>query len=81
MLVVAGAFIVFYWTLVINSGENALSNNALTVWAEGLQSDLTDLIGKLPLWLWIPVLLIPLAGAGVYAVRDQSRPVLEDSTA
>ncbi|MDH3606001.1 MAG: cytochrome c biogenesis CcdA family protein [Acidimicrobiia bacterium] len=76
VLVVAGAFIVFYWTLVINSGENALSNNALTVWVEGIQSDLTELIGRVPLWLWIPLLVIPLAGAAAYATRD--RQVLEE---
>ena len=78
---VAGAFIVFYWTLVINSGEDALSNNSLAVWVEGLQSDLTELIGAVPLWLWIPILVVPLAGATTYALRGRERDVLEESTA
>jgi hypothetical protein len=70
VLVVAGAFIVFYWTLILSSGENALSNNALTIWVEGLQADLTELIGKVPLWLWVPALGIPIALALAYALRD-----------
>jgi cytochrome c biogenesis protein CcdA len=69
VLVVAGAFIVFYWTLVLSSGENALSNNPLTVWVEGLQSDLTDLISRVPLWLWVPILVIPVATAAAFALR------------
>lgn len=69
VLVLAGAFIVFYWTLVLSSGDNALSNNALTTWVEGLQADLTDLIGRLPLWSWVPVLGVPVALAVVYALR------------
>ena len=81
VLVLAGAFIVFYWTLVINSGEDALSNNSLAVWVEGLQSDLTELIGAVPLWLWIPILVVPLAGATTYALRGRERDVLEESTA
>jgi len=84
VLVIAGAFIVFYWTLVLSSGDNALSNNALTVWVEGLQADVTELIGKAPLWVWVPVLVIPIAVAAAYALRDDAgngsdRPV-EDST-
>jgi hypothetical protein len=84
VLVIAGAFIVFYWTLVLSSGDNALSNNALTVWVEGLQADVTELIGKAPLWVWVPVLVIPIAVAAAYALRDDAgngsdRP-LEDST-
>ena len=82
VLVLAGAFIVFYWTLVLSSGDNALSNNAVTVWAEGLQADLTDLIGRVPLWLWIPALGIPVAAALAYALRG--RPAdqpLEESRA
>jgi len=70
VLVIAGAFIVFYWTLVLSSGDNALSNNALTVWVEGVQTDLTSLIGTVPLWLWAPILIIPIATAAVYALRD-----------
>jgi cytochrome c biogenesis protein CcdA len=83
VLVIAGAFIVFYWTLVLSSGDNALSNNALTVWVEGLQADLTDLIGKLPLWLWVPLLGIPILAAVGYAVRDKpdSDRTLENSAA
>ena len=83
VLVLAGAFIVFYWTLVLSSGDNALSNNTLTVWAEGLQADLTDLIGKLPLWLWIPLLGIPIVAAAAYALRDKppSKRDLEHSSA
>ena len=83
VLVAAGAFIIFYWTLVLSSGDNALSNNALTVWVEGVQSSLTDLIGKVPLWLWIPSLIIPIGVALAYALRDP-RPTpreLENSTA
>lgn len=81
VLVIAGAFIVFYWTLVITSGENALASNPLTVWVEGLQSDLTELIGAVPLWLWIPVLLVPLAAAASYALRDPDDRVIEESKA
>lgn len=83
VLVIAGAFIVFYWTLVLSSGENALSNNALTVWVEGLQADLTDLIGKLPLWLWVPLLGVPIVAAATYALSDKpgSDRTLENSTA
>lgn len=69
VLVIAGAFIVFYWTLVLSSGENALSTNAVTVWVEGRQADLTELIGWVPLWLWVPALGIPLLGAVTYALR------------
>jgi ABC-type polysaccharide/polyol phosphate export permease len=67
-LVAAGAFIVFYWTLVLSSGDNALSTNPLTVWVEGLQADLTDVIGTVPLWLWVPVLAVPIAAATAYAI-------------
>lgn len=82
VLVVAGAFIVFYWTLVLSSGENALSNNGLTAWVEGLQSDLTDLIGRIPLWLWIPILGLPVAVAAAFALRDRSAPTeIEESRA
>jgi len=83
VLVIAGAFIVFYWTLVLSGGDNALSNNALTVWVEGLQADLTELIGKLPLWLWIPLLGLPIAVAATYALRDKtpSEHQLEESSA
>lgn len=82
VLVFAGAFIVFYWTLVLSSGDTALSNNSLTVWVEGLQSDLTDLIGRIPLWLWIPLLGIPIALAATYALRSGSKGTrdLEEST-
>ncbi len=73
VLVVAGAFIVFYWTLVLSSGENALSNNALTVWVEDLQADLTDLIGQVPLWLWVPLLGGPVAVATAFALRGRPR--------
>ena len=83
VLVVAGAFIVFYWTLVLSSGDNALSNNGLTVWVESLQSSLTDLIGIVPLWLWIPVLATPIALATAYALRDKTpaERQLEESSA
>ncbi len=73
VLVAAGAFIVFYWTLVLSSGDNALSENALTVWVEGVQADLTDLIGSVPLWVWVPVLMLPISVAAAYAVRDPNR--------
>jgi cytochrome c biogenesis protein CcdA len=82
VLVVAGAFIVFYWTLVLSSGENALTNNALTAWVEGLQSDLTALIGRVPLWLWVPVLVIPVAAAATFALRTRPAPnEMEESRA
>lgn len=83
VLVVAGAFIVFYWTLVLSSGDNALSNNSLTVWVESLQSSLTELIGKLPLWLWIPILGVPIALATAYALREKppTERQLEESSA
>ena len=73
VLVAAGAFIVFYWTLVLSSGENALSNNALTVWVEDLQADLTDLIGRVPLWVWVPLLGGPVVAAAVFALRARPR--------
>ncbi|MGI9646982.1 MAG: cytochrome c biogenesis CcdA family protein [Acidimicrobiia bacterium] len=79
ILVIAGAFIVFYWTLVLSAGENALSNNPLTVWVEGLQADLTGLIGAVPLWVWIPVLGAPVLIAARYALRDSSPSSLEES--
>lgn len=71
VLVAAGAFIVFYWTLVLSSGENALSRNALTVWVEGVQADITSLIGRVPLWVWIPALGLPVAAGLFYAVRGE----------
>ena len=73
VLIVAGAFIVFYWTLVLSSGENALSNNALTVWVEELQADLTDLIARVPLWLWVPLLGGPVVAAAAFALRARPR--------
>ena len=82
VLVAAGSFIVFYWTLVLSSGDNALSNNRLTVWVEGVQSSLTELIGIVPLWLWIPGLATPIAFAVAYARRDRGgaeRPLEESS--
>jgi cytochrome c biogenesis protein CcdA len=82
VLVAAGSFIVFYWTLVLSSGDNALSNNRLTVWVEGVQSSLTELIGIVPLWLWIPGLATPIAFAVAYARRDDGgaeRPLEESS--
>lgn len=81
ILVVAGAFIVFYWTLVLSAGDNALSNNPLTVWVEGLQTDLTGLIGKVPLWVWVPVLGVPILIAARYALRDPLPAELEESRA
>jgi len=81
ILVIAGAFIVFYWTLVLSAGDNALSNNPLTVWVEGLQADLTGLIGTVPLWVWVPVLVAPVLIAARYALSDSSRAELEDSRA
>lgn len=81
ILVVAGAFIVFYWTLVLSAGDNALSNNPLTVWVEGLQADLTGLIGKVPLWVWVPALGVPILIAARYALRDPLPAELEESRA
>ncbi|MBT8202901.1 MAG: cytochrome c biogenesis protein CcdA [Acidimicrobiia bacterium] len=69
VLILAGAFIVFYWTLILAGGDNALATNSLTTWVEGLQSDLTDLIGAVPLWAWLPALGTPIIAAVVFALR------------
>ena len=62
-------------------GDNALANNSLTVWVEGLQSDLTELIGRVPPWLWVPVLAAPIAVAGAFALRDRpAERELEESS-
>lgn len=74
VLVLAGAFIVFYWTLILAGGDNALATNPLTTWVEGLQSDLTDLIGTVPLWVWLPTLGFPILAAVMVALR----PARED---
>jgi cytochrome c biogenesis protein CcdA len=72
ILVLAGTFVVFYWSLLLVNGDDALSDNALTVWVEGLQSDLTEQFFKVPKLLWIPILGIPIAGALFYALRGDS---------
>ena len=72
ILVFAGTFVVFYWSLLLVNGDDALSDNALTVWVEGLQSDLTDQFAKVPELLWIPILGIPIAAALIYALRGGS---------
>ena len=72
ILVLAGTFVVFYWSLLLVNGDDALSDNALTVWVEGLQSDLTDQFAKVPELLWIPILGIPIAAALIYALRGGS---------
>jgi cytochrome c biogenesis protein CcdA len=70
VLVMAGAFIVFYWSLILSSGDNALTGNPLTVWVEEAQSQLVDWIGLIPAGIWIVILGIPLVGAFIYATRD-----------
>ncbi len=72
ILVLAGTFVVFYWSLLLASGDDALSDNALTVWVEGLQSDLTAQFSKVPELLWIPILGIPIFAALLYALRGGS---------
>jgi cytochrome c biogenesis protein CcdA len=79
ILVIAGAFIVFYWALVLSSGDNALSNNPLTIWVEGVQADLTGLIGAVPLWVWVPVLGAPVLIAARYALSEPSPAAMEES--
>ena len=74
VLVLAGAFIVFYWSLVLSSGDNALTENPLTVWVEAAQSRLVDWIGVIPAGLWLAILGVPLLAAFVYATRDSSEP-------
>ena len=49
LLVVAGGFIVFYWTLVLRLGADALSENPVTRWVESLSGDVTALVGDHPL--------------------------------
>lgn len=73
VLVLAGAFIVFYWTLLLANGDDALSENALTVWVESVQSDLTDFIGSLPIGLWIAILGIPIVVGLIYALRGEDK--------
>ncbi len=69
VLVLAGAFVIFYWSLVRINGDDALTENSLTVWVEGLQSDLTEQFYRVPELLWIPILGIPIAVALFYALR------------
>lgn len=65
-MVVAGAFIVFYWTLVLRLGPEALAANPITRWVEEVSADLTGIIGDNPL-VWLGVLGVLLGGAWLYA--------------
>jgi cytochrome c biogenesis protein CcdA len=71
LLVVAGGFIVFYWTLVLRLGADALIDNPLTRWVETASSDLTGLIGDNPLAVLLVVVAL-LAGSWLYASTNKT---------
>jgi len=66
LLVVAGSFIVFYWTLVLRLGAKALVDNPITRWVELASGELTGLIGDNPLWVVLFVGVVIL-GSWVYS--------------
>lgn len=66
LLAIAGAFIVFYWTLVLRLGPEALVTNPITRWVEGVSGDLTGIIGDRPL-LWLGIFGALVMGAWLYA--------------
>lgn len=69
VLVLAGAFIVFYWSLVIINGDNALVDNPLTVWVENLQTTIVGWIGRVPSAGWALGLGVLILAAVAYAFR------------
>ncbi len=73
LMVVAGAFIVFYWTLVLRLGPEALANNPITLRVEEISADLTGIIGDNPL-IWLTVLGVLVGGAWLYA-SSRKQPV------
>ena len=64
VLVLAGAFIVFYWTLILANGDTALTENFLSRAVESLSADLQGWIGERP-WIAI-VLAAPIVAALFY---------------
>ncbi len=49
VLILAGAFIVWYWTTILRWGAGALSDNALVRFIDGLSAGLTTSVGDNPL--------------------------------
>lgn len=71
VLVLAGAFIVFYWSLVIINGDNALADNPLTVWVESLQTTIVGWIGRVPSLAWAGMLGALIIAALAYAFSGE----------
>lgn len=73
VLILAGGFIVWYWSTVLFSGAETLSTNGLIRWIDNLSSSITSIVAGRPLVTVLLLLALIGAGTGYAFLRRPSR--------